>query len=337
MPVLNVEALIEDRVEALYDYHKSEGVQRAELDLSGGLDSAVMLGLLKHAVGAKNITTVYQGIHSSTSSLERAREVAEVFKVPLVEIDLSDMVDGLLAQMRTSLIKTGFDTQSLDEIQKDPTVLGSIRSCLRAPIGRGFNRMSGGGIRHGTGNECEDRWTRFYQKGGDGEVDTNPLSHLTKGEVFQLAIALKVPMSILKARPSPDLWGTPHTDEDEFQNYFGFAPPPGEAFYSYINLDTGEYRNKGLIERVSRFSDHAPLKSVRLGGSPLVEKILERYLVEATQSNYFIGLGDELTRKLVKAAIRIEKSTRHKWNPNMPTLGERGDLIEKGILTNFLP
>ena len=66
---------------------------------------------------------------------------------------------------------------------------------------------AGGGIRHGTGNECEDRFLRFYQKGGDGEVDTNPIAMLSKGEVFQLARGLGVPQRVLQALPSPDLWG----------------------------------------------------------------------------------------------------------------------------------
>ena len=43
--------------------------------------------------------------------------------------------------------------------------------------------MTGNGLRHGTGNECEDRWLRFYQKGGDGEVDSNPIAMLSKGGI----------------------------------------------------------------------------------------------------------------------------------------------------------
>ena len=93
------------------------------------------------------------------------------------------------AGMREALTAAGYDGAELDtRVAKDPTILGSIRSCIRAPIGRGFNRMTGGGIRHGTGNECEDRFLRFYQKGGDGEVDTNPIAMLSKGEVYQVAL-----------------------------------------------------------------------------------------------------------------------------------------------------
>jgi NH3-dependent NAD+ synthetase len=120
--------------------------------------------------------------------------------------------------MVNAMVEAGYDRKEIqDRMKGDPTIMGSIRSTLRAPWGRAANRLSGGGIRHGTGNEDEDRVLRFYQKGGDGEVDSNPISMLSKGEVFQLGIALGVPRSILSARPSPDLWGVgeEHNDEED--------------------------------------------------------------------------------------------------------------------------
>jgi len=277
MPVLNPQALVKNRVQAILDYHNATGVERAELDVSGGLDSAVMLGLLANALGPENVTAVYQGINSSPDSLARAREVAEAFGVKLIEIDLTFVFDTLVGYMKEAIIDAQVKgvtdpwwgghpglrntrevrTEELEaRIEADPLILGSLRSCLRAPVGRGFNRMMGGGIRHGTGNECEDRWCRFYQKGGDGEVDTNPIAMLSKGEVYQLAIALGVPKSIIEARPSPDLWGQgdKHNDEDEYAEYFGFDPE-GHTFYSYVDPETGEYTHVGLIERVSRWLD----------------------------------------------------------------------------------
>jgi NH3-dependent NAD+ synthetase len=46
MPVLDVEELIKARVRAIQWYHETTGIKRAQLDVSGGVDSAVMLGLL---------------------------------------------------------------------------------------------------------------------------------------------------------------------------------------------------------------------------------------------------------------------------------------------------
>lgn len=353
MPVINPQALIDNRVKAIRDYHASINVTKAEIDVSGGLDSAVLVGLLAKALGPENITAVHSGINSNPEHRERAQEVCDVFGVKLIYIDLTPLYEKLVATMLLSIADAYREENPIILPQlhnmalKDPTILGSIRSTLRAPVGRGFNRIMGGGIRHGTGNECEDRWARFYQKGGDGEVDTNPIAMLAKGEVFQLALALGVPKSIIKAMPSPDLWGKgdAHNDEDEYADYFGFkASDYGQTFYSYIDVETGEYTCVGLIERVSRFLDNETVfvgtrrpspNEATLFGKDLREKWLNEMIWQ--NQKVFKGLPGDLVRKVLLAARRIELATRHKYNPNCPTLGTRQELVQAGILTNDLP
>jgi NAD+ synthetase len=328
MPVLDPQALIEERVSAIRQFHAQVRADRAELDLSGGVDSATLLGLLARALGPDKIVTVYSSIHSSSDSRERARESAAAFGVPFVELDLTEMFDGLIADMRAALIAAGYSAAQLDaHIAADPTVLGSIRSCIRAPIGRGFNRMTGGGIRHGTGNECEDRWLRFYQKGGDGEVDTNPLAMLSKGEVYQLAKALGVPRSVIDALPSPDLHGTgeAHNDEDEIRALTGV-----DWTYSRIDWETGEYTKVGTIELLSRFLDDHP---ELLRDDDMPEHELLR-LARAAAPRF--ARSEAVTSTFLESARRLEKASRHKANPNIPALGDRSHLLTQGILTDDL-
>ncbi len=377
MPVVLVDHLIHNRVRAIRKMHETAGLKRAELDLSGGIDSAVMLGLLTQAVGAGNITAVFQGINSNPDALARARECAETYSVALIEVDLTEIYETLIATMTraVSTCTAAFNNWALadmmmtgmaERVRKDPTILGSIRSTLRAPVGRGFNRLLGGGIRHGTGNECEDRILRFYQKGGDGEVDSNPIAMLSKGEVTQLAMGLGVPASILNARPSPDLWGVgdQHNDEQEIGLYLGM-PNCGHSFYSYIDLTSGTYKNVGLIERVSRFCDRlldeavvnvsvsdaldglfddAALTNV---GDVLFGEIqsadapearrLSMVLNAAPQHPIFNGIQPHTVMDLLVGMRRVELATRHKMNPNCPTLGTREHLVEAGILSDSLP
>jgi NAD+ synthetase len=337
MPVIAAEALIDNRVAAIRSFHEFVGAKRAQLDVSGGVDSAVMLGLLALALGPDQITAVHSVIHTNDEQTARAREVAvEIFGVSLIEIDLTRIYERLVQTMRDGLAAAGHpDPEQLMAV--DPTILGSLRSTLRAPVGRGFNRMTGGGLRHGTGNECEDRWTRFYQKGGDGEVDTNPIAMLSKAEVYQLALKLGVPRSTIAAAPSPDLWGTGdgHNDEDEFAAYFGFDPlDAGQTFYGYIDSETGAYRSVGLIERVSRFVDRSGVALFVGEGEP---QSLADIIEQGTCARDLAGVPREMVRQLLTAARRIERSTRHKFNPNCPTLGERAELVAAGILSNDLP
>lgn len=365
MPVLNTDALIQNRVEAIRQYHKEVGLEKAELDLSGGVDSAVMLGLLVRALGANNVIAVFSDLNSSPNAKARALECALAFDVRLCFIQLTDIYDDLVYRIAKSAEDAGYPF-SFDG-KATALQFGAFRSTLRAPIGRAFNRFLGGGIRHGTGNEDEDRFLRFYQKGGDGEVDTNPIAMLSKGEVFQLARALGVPCSILTARPSPDLWGVgeAHNDEDEIRGYlFGDAEvPEGTTFYSYIDVDTGEYTHVGLIERIARCEDWIFWESPEWSeGSTLSQALTSRLDVHSERHQASLFEKSSLTpiaeipdavveirnrffpeytyafvRDLLLAARRVEAMTAHKANPNIPTLGDRMGLEDAGILTSVLP
>ncbi len=343
MPVLDPKALIDNRVTAIRDMHERACLSRAELDLSGGVDSAVMLGLLAKALGPKNVATVHLAINSNPDALARARECAKAFEVRLIEFDGTAIYGAFLNEMVFAMEQAGYSkNEILKACEEDPTIQGSIRSTMRAPWGRAVNRLSGGGIRHGTGNEDEDRVLRFFQKGGDGEVDSNPISMLSKGEVFQLGLALGVPMSILEARPSPDLWGVgdSHNDEEEIATYLGLTRC-GLPMYSYVDFTTGQYKTVGLIERLHRFCDEAPLVigDTRNGDTLFNDDGFygERPLKAALQSPSFKGIPESVISTLLYNARKIERATRHKMNPNIPALGDRKSLIDAGILTNTLP
>ena len=274
MPVLKPIDLIEERVEAIRKAHRDAGIPRAELDLSGGIDSAVVAGLLVEALGPENVTLVHTNMSTSVSQTERARAVAKGLGCELVVGHFGDCFTRLMEEVAGSLEDAGYDLDEIKErLAEDFTIEGSIRSCLRATLGRAYNRVTGGGIRHGTGNEDEDRFLRFYQKGGDGEVDSNPIEFLSKGEVYQLAFALAnrfdarikakaikdrpdIPdlafaaeildteikiayLDTIKAIPSPDLWGVgnQHSDETELSGIFEVP-----FTYSRINPNTGNTR-----------------------------------------------------------------------------------------------
>jgi NAD+ synthetase len=334
MPVIDPLALIENRVLALRAFHDDNRFHRAELDVSGGIDSAVMLQLLCRALDPERVTAVFTGIDSSEDSLRRARAAAASCGVRLVELEISDVFATLTRRALEAFAAADYDTAPIAaHIAADPTVLGSFRSCLRAPIGRGLNRMTGGGIRHGTGNECEDRFLRFYQKGGDGEVDSNPIAMLAKGEVFQLARALEVPHIVLAAIPSPDLHGTgaAHSDEAELRGLYGVA-----WTYSKVDPDTGEYTFVGSIERMSRLLDQPFVQARLLQSAPVHDAELD-HLIATGLATCFAGFAADEVRELLLSARYAERATRHKSNPNCPTLGTRRELLDAGILTDALP
>jgi len=345
MTVLDARALFLNRVEAVRSFHHKTGIQKAELDISGGIDSALMLCILVEALGVTNVIVVHSRIDTDRAQTQRAIDLANALGVELDNADFGGAYGAMLRAMYDS-IERAHGHKELERvearIEADPTILGSIRSCLRAPIGRGFNRLLGGGLRHGTGNECEDRFLRFYQKGGDGEVDTNPLAMLTKTEVFQLSWYIGQEMEIahamdpiLRATPSPDLWGTGdgHSDEAELLSWTG-AP----FTYGRINVETGNVTQYGTIEIISRLLD---TQYPNTEGNPhfFEEWLFQKEepdrdnLLRFAEDNVGVaGFDPVLLQTLLKAARWAERVTRHKENPNIPTLGDRGDLVEQGIL-----
>jgi NH3-dependent NAD+ synthetase len=373
MPVLDTNKLIENRVKAIRRAHKAAGIGKAELDLSGGIDSAVMACLLVEALGPENVILVHSGMSTNPEQTARAQGLAEGLGCPMINIDLSGIYQDFLHEALDRIRATygdGIYNVTLDRAATDKTILGSIRSTLRAPVGRAFNRLLGGGLRHGTGNECEDRFLRFYQKGGDGEVDSNPIAMLTKGEVYQLAYGLmdlwpgynwvalvkgdvpKVLKATIEATPSPDLWGdgVAHSDEAELLSWTG-AP----FTYSRIDVETGEYNYVGTIERMSRYLD-LPLVSLDPQGPTAGDHLFGEAEpdwdlllgVEGDNEKFLFNGAFSPERKtgisfnqniliLLRATRKAERITRHKENPNIPSYGDRESLIGAGILTNDLP
>jgi NH3-dependent NAD+ synthetase len=355
MPVVNPDALLDDRIAAIRAEHARTGITRAELDVSGGIDSAVMACLLVLALGPRNVTLLHSRMSSNSEQTKRALNLGIALDCLVANGDFGAIFEATVKELRRCLVEAGHDIAEIDaRCAADPTILGSIRSTLRAPLGRGANRLTGGGLRYGTGNECEDRFLRFYQKGGDGEVDNNPLAMLSKGEVYQLAYCLtfRIPraadvlLATINAVPSPDLWGTGdgHSDEAELLSWTG-AP----FTYGRINPATGEITSIGSIERVSRFLDMVVTNRAdydRPFDHTVGEQLFDDDLVDpnwnmigqlALTTDWFSGFDRDAIVVLLKAAKWVERITRHKFNPNCPSYGDRASLVEAGILTNTFP
>ena len=77
MPVLDPQALIVDRITAIKQYHEEAGVPKAEIDVSGGVDSAILVCLLARALGPENVIAVHSCINTNPEQTARAREVCD--------------------------------------------------------------------------------------------------------------------------------------------------------------------------------------------------------------------------------------------------------------------
>lgn len=297
------ERLVTEIVVAMQAQAAEAGVTKCEVDVSGGIDSALVAALACKAFGSSNVVGVHTAIESNPEALLRARVVAEKFGFKMIELDLTQAFRGIVEQVTTQARQAGLDASPTE----DKRLRGSLKSCLRAPVGRFVNRCWGG-VRMGTGNRDEDNLLRFYQKGGDGEVDNNWIACLFKGEVWDLARYLGVPQQVIDAIPSPDLWGVgdDHADEKELHEVTGV-----EFTYTRPN------GKMGTIEWVDRENDkHGVVNGAmaHLGDKPLAA--LFGYTAEQIA--------------LVNAAKRMERATKHK--AQTPPLIDRARLVSAKIV-----
>jgi NAD+ synthase len=173
------------------------GLQRAVINLSGGIDSALSCYLAAEALGPENVLAIRLPYRtSSAGSLEDAQKVIDALGVQSMTLEITDMVDPLFAKF-----------PDMDNLRKG-NIMARERMIVLYDQSVAFR-----GLAVGTGNKTEILlgYTTLY---GDSANALNPIGDLYKTQVRQLSEAIGVPQSILDKAPSADLW-TGQTDEGE--------------------------------------------------------------------------------------------------------------------------
>jgi NAD+ synthase len=252
----------------------------AVVGISGGIDSALAAALCVSALGKNKILgLILPEKESSPVSAEYASEFAVQLGIKTVTVDITPVLDSLGAYKKRDDIIMKFFPEYTNKYKSKITLPPDLLSrdtfnffSLKIEDDQGIvksARLDNRGLQTivaatntkqrtrmvylyyyaemynylvcGTTNRSEDV-QGFFVKYGDGGVDIEPLAHLYKMQVYQLADYFKVPREIMEREPSPDTYSFSQSDEE-----FYFRMP-----YDILDLLLYAWENRVPIAEVCR-------------------------------------------------------------------------------------
>ena len=226
----------------------------AVIAVSGGIDSAVCAALARSALGPELVTALFlPGIGSTPDSADRARDLCAGLGIHLEERSIVaawaalgcyqsrdaaiarvfpdlpagarhkiTIADGLLDRDRGNLFELVAEAPDgslrrarlpLDaylQLTASTNMNQRVRKLLEYSAAEQRNYAV-----IGTPNRLEYE-LGFFVRGGDGLADLEPIAHLYKTQVYQLAEHLGVPASIRAQPPSTETYSLPQTQQEFF-------------------------------------------------------------------------------------------------------------------------
>lgn len=245
----NVEDVIEQKINLLNSYYRAAGLKSAVVAVSGGIDSAVVLGLVEMAARAddspiERIVAVTMpavlspGVTGQDKAARLAREVCEAFNVEPFRIDIGPIVSTITEAVERELGHPGRPENIGTNDPKPVWARGQAVSYARTPtyyyITSVLSAQGQPGLVIGTTNLSEGGYLGYFGKASDGMVDVQLISDLYKSEIYQIGAFLGVPEEVLHRAPTGDMFDAT-TDEVVFGAPYDFV----ELYQEYMRGDQG--------------------------------------------------------------------------------------------------
>lgn len=222
---------------ALNSYLRKHDIDTVIIGISGGIDSAVTLGILNEAkstgVIKKIIPVCLPALNSNGAvtnqeqATQKGKLVSSLFNLTPIVIDLSSILEVSQKVVYSSFNKKGTEWSSGQLVPNLRTAISYYLTSLCSVD----NQKA---VVIGTINRDEGSWLGYMGKAGDSLVDIQLISDLHKSEVYQLAKRFNVPSSVISAKPNGDMFDG-RTDEELFGTNYDFV----ELYLCYLNnLDT---------------------------------------------------------------------------------------------------
>lgn len=190
-------------INRIVDFLRSNlGDRTAVVAVSGGVDSAVVLSLCTKAFDSERLHAYFlPDSVTQKSDYEDVRLLSQNTGVDIKTINIDSVIRSIVQVTEAA----------------DQKAVGNIKSRVRMTLLYYFANLTGG-IVIGTTNRTE-YLTGYFTKYGDGGVDIEPIEHLYKFEVLELASLLDIPVSIREKKPSAGLFAGQTDEEDLGMTY----------------------------------------------------------------------------------------------------------------------
>ena len=273
----------------VFEIYQKKGVV---IGLSGGIDSAITAALCTKSIGSEKILgLILPEKESDVNSKNLALQIAEKYNIDTETIDITNILESFgVYENKEKIVKEKFpnynekckyrvvvpsksennigmpfleildDENTLHKLKISSfdflnlTAATSIKHRVRMTMLYNYAEKNNFTV-VGTTNKTE-YLQGYFVKYGDGGSDIEPLVHLYKTQIYQIANFLKLPEEIINQDASPDVWSFKTSDEEFF-----YAVP-----YNIVDLILyGRERNLSINE-IAKFSNL---------GSEKIEKLIQ--------------------------------------------------------------
>lgn len=190
-------------------YMRSSNLDTCVVGISGGIDSAIVLGLLANTANLGQIKKIIpvtipnetsKGVTNQMASELKAEILCDAFGYSLYNVS----IDKAVKETNSTVLKSF----NINEITNwaEGQLTPQIRTICLAHVATVLRDKGDRPIIVGTTNRDEGAYLGYVGKYSDGMVDIQLISDLHKSEVYQVAKELKIPSIIIGSKPSGDMF-----------------------------------------------------------------------------------------------------------------------------------